>query len=140
MKRNWIYWPYKGLRYIKCKLSLLLLFFNSCHEMSPQNYICKRANHIKPQYIIWALFLYTERSTKYISTSKLISRTHAYDTFYRKWSIRCRAVYSILGAQAGAFIDRRRLKERFVYSHNCNKLHKNIMLSANTVYIPTVYK
>ena len=45
--------------------------------------------------------------------------------------INARGVYS----KRGRLIDRRRLKERGVYSHNCNKLNKTNMLSERRQFI-----
>ena len=44
--------------------------------------------------------------------------------------INARSVFLILGSKRGRLIDRKRLKERGVYSHNCSKLNKTNMLSA----------
>ena len=44
--------------------------------------------------------------------------------------INARGVYLILGAsKRGRLTDSRRLKERDLYSYNCNKLYKTNMLS-----------
>ena len=65
-----------------------------------------------------------------------ISR-HPYLDFSRRKQIRysvtdiidARGVYLPLGDQEGRLMDKRRLNERYIYFHNCNKLTKTYMLS-----------
>ena len=72
-------------------------------------------------FLVTVLFLIFRRTKRWVVS--LLA-------FYRKWPNKwnARGVYLILGILA--FNRWRRLKERGVHSHNCNKLNETNMLSA----------